>query len=76
MNGKLLGLAGCWAAYGGALSAVAKVLSRRVFLDLHTHELQGTAFTAFCLATANFLNATNRCAASTALSVSVIGLST
>jgi hypothetical protein len=35
----------------------------------------GTAFAAFCLATASFLNATNCCAASTALSASVIGLS-
>jgi hypothetical protein len=34
-----------------------------------------TAFTAFCLATANFLNGTNCCVASTALSASVIGLS-
>jgi hypothetical protein len=34
-----------------------------------------TAFAAFCLATANFLNATNYYAASTALSASVIGLS-
>jgi hypothetical protein len=34
-----------------------------------------TAFAAFCLATVNFLNATNCCAASTALSASAIGLS-
>src|SRR5207244_2478116 len=35
----------------------------------------GTAFAVFCLATANFLNATNCCASSTTLSAPVIGLS-